>query len=50
MKRDALDRVRSICMVRLDVDLDWDEVAGIVHDGFREVATKRLIAELDRMI
>jgi hypothetical protein len=31
--------------VRLDVDVDWDEVAGIVEDGFREVATKRLIAE-----
>jgi hypothetical protein len=31
--------------VRLDVDVDWDEVAGIVDDGFREVATKRLIAE-----
>jgi hypothetical protein len=33
--------------VRLDVDVDWDEVAGIVDDGFREVATKRLIAEHD---
>jgi hypothetical protein len=31
--------------VRLDVDVDWDEVAGIIEDGFREVATKRLIAE-----
>jgi hypothetical protein len=31
--------------VRLDVDVDWDEVAGIVEDGFREVAAKRLIAE-----
>ena len=34
--------------MRLDVDVDWDEVAGIVEDGFREVATKRLIAEHDR--
>jgi hypothetical protein len=34
--------------VRLDVDVDWDEVAGIIEDAFREVATKRLIAELDR--
>jgi hypothetical protein len=33
--------------VRLDVDVDWDEVAGIVEDGFREVAAKRLIAEHD---
>jgi hypothetical protein len=31
--------------VRLDVDVDWDEVAGIIDDGFREVATKRLIAQ-----
>ena len=31
--------------VRLDIDVDWDEVAGIVEDGFREVATKRLIAQ-----
>jgi hypothetical protein len=35
--------------VRLDIDVDWDEVAGIVEDGFREVAAKRLIAELDTM-
>jgi hypothetical protein len=33
--------------VRLDVDVDWDEVAGIIDDGFRAVATKRLIAEHD---
>jgi hypothetical protein len=35
--------------VRLDLDVDWDEVAGIVEDGFREVATRRLIAQLDDM-
>jgi len=35
--------------VRLDVDVDWDEVAGIVEDGFREVATKPLLALLDGM-
>jgi hypothetical protein len=34
--------------VRLDRDVDWDEVGGIVDDGFRLVATKRLIAELDK--
>jgi hypothetical protein len=34
--------------VRLDVDVDWNEVAGIVEDGFREVAAKRLIAEHER--
>jgi hypothetical protein len=33
--------------VRLDVDVDWAEVEGIIDDGFREVATKRLIAEHD---
>ncbi len=33
--------------VRLDVDVDWEEVAGIIEDGWREVATKRLIAEHD---
>jgi hypothetical protein len=33
--------------VRLDVEVDWAEVAGIIEDGFREVATKRLIAEHD---
>jgi hypothetical protein len=33
--------------VRLDRDVDWDEVAGIVDDGFRSVATKRLVAEHD---
>jgi hypothetical protein len=31
--------------VRLDVDVDWDEVAGIVEDAFRLVAPKRLVAE-----
>ncbi len=33
--------------VRLDVDVDWDEVAAIVLDAYRVVATKRLLAELD---
>lgn len=34
--------------VRLDVDPDWDEMAGIVEDAYRAVAPKRLIDELDR--
>ena len=34
--------------VRLDRDVDWDEVGGIVDDGFRQVATKRLVADLDK--
>ena len=33
--------------VRLDVDVDWDEMAGIVEDAYREVAPKRLVAHLD---
>ena len=34
--------------VRLDVDVDWDEVAGLVEEAYRLVAPKRLVAELDR--
>ena len=30
--------------VRLDRDVDWDEVAGIVRDAYRGVAPKRLAA------
>jgi hypothetical protein len=33
--------------VRLDRDLDWDEVAGIAEDAFRTVAPARAVAELD---
>ncbi|MGY1942070.1 MmcQ/YjbR family DNA-binding protein [Nocardia asiatica] len=33
--------------VRLDIEPDWDEVAEIVHDGYRVVAPKRLAALLD---
>jgi predicted DNA-binding protein (MmcQ/YjbR family) len=33
--------------VRLDRDLDWDEVAGIIEDAHRLVAPKKLVAELD---
>ncbi|HET6919227.1 MAG TPA: MmcQ/YjbR family DNA-binding protein, partial [Jiangellaceae bacterium] len=32
--------------VRLDRDLDWDEVAGIIEDAYRQVAPKRLVGEL----
>jgi hypothetical protein len=35
--------------VRLDIEVDWDEVADIIEDGYREVAPKKLIAELDAM-
>ena len=33
--------------VRLDVDLDWDEVAAICADAYRCVAPKTLVARLD---
>jgi hypothetical protein len=34
--------------VRLDMDVDWDEVAGIVEDAYRMVAPRQLVAVLDR--
>ncbi|MGZ8752067.1 MAG: MmcQ/YjbR family DNA-binding protein [Acidimicrobiia bacterium] len=33
--------------VRLDIDPDWDELAGIVEDAYRLVAPKKLVAQLD---
>ena len=33
--------------VRLDVPVDWDEIADLVADAYRQVAPKRLIAQLD---
>jgi hypothetical protein len=33
--------------LRLDVDVDWDEVAAICEDAFRTVAPKTLVAQLD---
>lgn len=33
--------------VRLDVTVDWDEVADIVEDGYRMAAPKRLCVLLD---
>lgn len=33
--------------VRLDGEIDWDEIADIVEDAYRTVAPKRLVAELD---
>jgi hypothetical protein len=33
--------------VCLDVDPDWEEVAAICADAYRQVAPKKLIAELD---
>ena len=33
--------------VWLDVDLDWDEIAEIVTDAYREIAPTKLVAVLD---
>ena len=33
--------------MRLDLAIDWDEMAVIVEDAYRVVAPKKLIAELD---
>ena len=33
--------------VRLDRDVDWDEVRGIVTDSYRKVAPKTLVKQLD---
>jgi hypothetical protein len=33
--------------LRLDVDVDWDEVAGVIEDAYRKVAPRRLVALLD---
>jgi hypothetical protein len=33
--------------VRLDVDVDWDEIAAIVTDAYRMVAPRSLVAELE---
>jgi hypothetical protein len=33
--------------VRLDVDVDWKEIAGICEDAYRLVAPKALVAQLD---
>lgn len=32
--------------VRLDRDLDWDEVAGIIEDAYRHIAPRKLVAQL----
>lgn len=34
--------------VRLDHDVDWDEIAGIIRDAYRHVAPRRLIAQLNK--
>lgn len=36
--------------VRLDVDVDWDEISDIVEDAYRLIAPKRLVAQLDAAV
>jgi hypothetical protein len=38
---------RGWIAVRLDVDPDWDEIAGICEDAYRVIAPKTLVARLD---
>ena len=33
--------------VRLDIRPDWGEIAGIIEDAYRTVASRKLIAQLD---
>jgi hypothetical protein len=33
--------------VRLDVEVDWDEIAGICEEAYRVIAPRKLVAELD---
>ncbi|MFT5268416.1 MAG: hypothetical protein ACI88C_001849, partial [Acidimicrobiales bacterium] len=33
--------------VKLDVDPDWEEIAGILEDAYRLVAPKTLVKKLD---
>ncbi|MEV6276425.1 MmcQ/YjbR family DNA-binding protein [Nocardia sp. NPDC051832] len=33
--------------VRLDIDPDWPEIAEIIRDAYRQVAPKKLAAQLD---
>jgi hypothetical protein len=34
--------------VRLDVPVDWDQIADLVVDAYRTVAPKKLVEQLDR--
>ncbi len=33
--------------VRLDVPVDWDEIAEVVREAYRQIAPKKLVAQLD---
>lgn len=34
--------------VRLDVDVDWDEISAIIDDSYRLIAPKKLVGLLDQ--
>lgn len=36
--------------IRLDADIDWDELTAVCQEAFRTVAPKKLIAALDRSL
>jgi hypothetical protein len=38
---------RGWIAVRLDVDIDWDEIEAICEDAYRVIAPRRLVAQLD---
>ena len=44
-----LRRPRGWVGLRLDVDRDWDEVAGVVEECWRRTAPRRLVAEYDEI-
>lgn len=35
--------------VRLDIDVDWEEIDQVIEDAYRCIASKKLIAELDAL-
>ncbi|WP_098960024.1 MmcQ/YjbR family DNA-binding protein [Pseudonocardia sp. N23] len=37
---------RGWLWVRLDVDVDWDEIGEIVVDAYRQIAPKKLVVQL----
>jgi hypothetical protein len=39
--------VRGWLGVRLDVELDWEEVAGILAEAYRRIAPRKLVSRLD---
>ena len=36
--------------IRLDADVDWEEIAELAEESYRAIAPKRLVARLDLMV